>query len=231
MVPSISFATGALAALTIAVAPLAAVSQPSTAPAPRVLAWASFLGDDAELTSISTWSSGEAWYPLVGNWTQVEGAAATTRTTANARAVASLPAAGNTARVVARVMSVDGSPVQSGGVVAAASLTGTRVALIALVHTDGSLQIRRVAGGGAASTVLASSAPGAIISSSVELSLQHLDGTATATATPLDAATPAVTIGVPLGASLRDEISGSAGYGIVSHSTTNVTLDAVRVER
>lgn len=230
LVPFGQWIAGAAVALTVISAPLASVTLSSTAPAPQVLAWASFLDTDRTITTTTPWSSGPVWDPLVGNWAQAGNAAVTTRSSANARAVAVLPDAGSTARVVAKVSSRDGTPVHSGGVVAAAATGGTRVALAALVGTDGSLQIRRVAGGGGSTTLLASSASFVTDESAVELTLQLVDGVATATLRPLNSVTPSVVVEATLTAGQHAELVDNTGYGVLSHSTTNVALQALRVE-
>lgn len=230
LVPLGQWIAGAAAALTVISAPMASVTVASAAPAPQVLAWASFLDTDRTISTATPWSSGPVWDPLVGNWAQAGNAAVTTRSTANARAVALVPEAGSTARVVARATSRDGTPVRSGGVVAAAATGGTRVALAALVGTDGSLQIRRVSGGGAATTLLASSAASLVLESAVEMTLHLVDGVATATVRPLHSVTPSIVVQATLTASHSSELVGNTGYGVISHSTTNVALQAVRVE-
>jgi hypothetical protein len=221
---------GTLATLSLTTTPLSAAAMTSTAPAPHVLAWASFLVGDGPLSSTTVWSSGEAWNPLVGNWAQVDHAAGTTRSTANARAVASVPSAGSTARVVATVASRAGAAVRAGGVVAAAATTGTRVALVAIIGTDGSLEIRRVTGGGGSSSLLAASTAEAATSAAVEISLQVLDGVATATLRPLAPGAPITVVSVVLTPAQVSELATNSAYGVMSHSTTDVALRALRVE-
>jgi hypothetical protein len=222
--------TTAVTSLTIISAPVTSMTMGSAAPAPQVIAWASFLGEDGPINSSSQWSSGEAWTPLVGNWAQVDGAAVTTRSSANARAVAAVPDAGNSARVIARVLSIDGSAVHSGGVVAAASITGTRVALAAMITPDGSLEIRRISGGGAASTLIATSGVVVMISPAIEISLQIIDGLAIATAKNLSAEEPVLILEATLTPAQVSEIATNTAYGLFALSTTNLEFTAVRVE-
>jgi hypothetical protein len=222
--------TTAVASISLTSASISAVSMASTAPAPQVIAWASFLGEDGPIGTTSQWSSGEAWNPLVGTWVQVNGAAVTTRSTANSRAVATLPTAGSSARVIARIASLDGNPVQSAGVVAAAGTTGTRIALACVITVGGSLEIRRVSGGGAASTLLASSGDEILISPSMEISLQIVDGIATASARSLGALLPEVVLQVALTPTQIAELSSQTAYGLFAPSTTNVAFTALRVE-
>lgn len=66
--------------------------------------------------------------------------------------------------------------------------------------------------------------------SAVEMTLHLVDGVATATVRPLHSVTPSIVVQATLTASHSSELVGNTGYGVISHSTTNVALQAVRVE-
>jgi hypothetical protein len=220
-------ASGMVAALAIIAAPIAGIAMPSSAPAPRVLAWASFLGPDGAITTTTPWSSGELWQPVSGDWAQVGHALVSTRSMPDTRVLAAVPTAGSGARVAAIVSSLDGSPVRDGGVIAASSAAGTRRALIARVTSTGALEVVYLPG---RPVSLGSSAAGAVTEASIELTLQMQGSTVVATARPLWSRDPTVTVTAALSPAQVTDLVDNDGYGGYADQTTGVAITALRVE-
>ncbi len=214
-------------ALAIIAAPIAGIAMPSSAPAPRVLAWASFLGADGAVEATTTWTSGELWQPVVGTWAQLDHALVSTQSMPDARALATVPSGGSSARVAAIVSSLDGTAVRNGGVIAASAATGTRRALIATVNASGALEVIYLPG---RPISLGSSATGAVTESTVELTLQLQGATAVATARPLWSRTPTVTVTATLSPAQVTDLAGNDGYGVYADRSTGVAFTALRVE-
>lgn len=225
--PTLRRTSGMVVALAIIAAPIAGIAMPSSAPAPRVLAWASFLGADQAITTSTTWSSGELWQPVVGEWAQVGHALVPTRSMPHTRVLAAVPAAGSGARVAAIVSSLDGSPVRNGGVIAASSATGTRRALAAAVTATGALEVVYLPG---RPVSIGSSAPGAVSEATIELTLQVQGSTVVATARPLWSRTPTVTVTGTLSPAQVTDLADNDGYGAYADQTTGVAFTALRVE-
>jgi hypothetical protein len=129
---------------------------------------------------------------------------------------------------VALVSSRNATAVQSGGVVAAAATSGTRVALTATIVAGGSLEIRSIRGG--TSALLATSGTATLLQTEVEISLQLLDGMAIATARSLSEPNPELHLTATLTPTQIADHSGTSAYGVVASSTTNVAFRALRVE-
>lgn len=207
-------------------------SSPTSAPVPQVLAWVSFAGADGPISSSTTWSSGEAWAPVAGTWSQANQAAIVTPAKADARAMADVMVATDHDRVVAVMTSRSGVAAIEGGVIASSTDASTRSALIATVASSGALELRSVTGLGTVSTLIASSAAGAVTGSSVEISLRISGGIATATARAVagsSSSVPVVLFATPSASLLRD-LAGQTGYGIYANSTIDLAFTAIRVE-
>jgi hypothetical protein len=221
----------ALVAVSLSVAPaqLAAIDEATRVPAPGVLAWASFLGDDGEIESGTPWSSGATWSAIArADWTEVDDSARPARSQPHSRIIGDVVDAGSSARVVAIVGSVDGSVPVGAGLAAAASATGSRAAIVVVIDPDGRLVVRSLPSGPVAN--LGVSTASAIVDAVVELSLQVIDGVAIATARPLDQRQPTVVVRVDVPGSVGGPVTANEAYGIVANSTTNVWFAAVRVE-
>lgn len=216
------------ASLSISSVPISAFDEATIVPAPQVLAWASFLGPDGPLTTGTAWSAGSTWTLVVGTWAEDGDMAVPTRSLMNARLIGDVPAAGSTGRVVAIVSSTGGGNVSDAGVAAAATSSGTRSAILAVVTPDGSLTIRSVPG--APFITLATSAAGVVVEPSVEVSLQVVGATVTATARPLWSREPTVSLTATLTPATTSDVAANTGYGVVAHQTTAVAFSAVRVE-
>lgn len=214
-------------ALLIIPAPIIGIAGSSDAPAPTVLAWASFLGTDGAITATTPWSSGQLWKPVFGDWAQVGGAMVSTRNTADARALADVPAAGTSARTAAIVSSLDGFAVHDAGVIAASTAAGMRRALIARIASNGALEIVFNPG---RPVVLGSSAAGAVNETTVEVTLRLQGSTAVATARPLSSRDPTVVVTATLSPTQTTDLAGNTGYGVYADLTTAVAFTAVRVE-
>lgn len=214
-------------ALVILPTPLLGLAMPSDAPAPTVLAWASFLGADGVVDTATPWTSGEPWQPVAGDWSQVGAALVSTRSAPDARALAEVPAAGSDARVAAIISSIGASTVASGGVVAAATASGARRALVARVTATGALEVTMVPG---RPVVIGTSTPGAITASSVELTLRLQGATVIATSRPLSSRDPTVVVTATLTPAQSGDLAGNVGYGVYADRTTDVAFTALRVE-
>lgn len=214
-------------ALAIIPVPLAGMSMPSDAPAPMVLAWASFLGPDGVITTATPWSSGELWQPVIGDWSQVGAAMVSTRGISDSRALATVAPAGSAGRVAAIVSSLDGLAVRDAGVVTAATASGTRHALIARIGTTGALEIVLNPG---RPIVIGTSSVGAVSESVVEVTLQLQGTTAVATSRPLASREPTVVVSATLTPTQLDAVAGQNGYGVYADRTTGVAFTALRVE-
>lgn len=225
--PTLRRTSGMVVALAIIAAPIAGIAMPSTAPAPRVLAWASFLGADGSITTGTAWSSGELWQPVSGDWAQVGNALVPTSSRPDARVLAAVPAAGSGERVAAIVSSLDGSPVRLGGVIAAAAATGSRRALVARVTSTGALEVVYLPG---RPVTIASSAAGAVTEATIELTLQVQGAAVVATARPLWSRLPTVTVTGSLSPAQVTDLADHDGYGVYADQSTGVRFTAVRVE-
>lgn len=214
-------------ALVIIPTPLIGLSMPSTAPAPHVLAWASFLGPDGGIDNSTPWTSGERWQPVSGDWSQVGAALVSTRSTPDARALADIAAAGSTARVAAVVTTLGGGPVRNAGVIAASTASGDRRALVGRVTSTGALEVILVPG---RPVTIATSAGGALTDGSVELTLWLSGTSVVATARPLWSREPTVVVTGTLSAAQATDLAGNTGYGVYADATTEVAFSALRVE-